>query len=384
MEPAALTTPRRARPFVGRPRIVCVSNGPLPYHTPILNALAEFTSVHVLYMSRGHPLNSFTDLWGEAPRYPHTFHWSKAMGMESIDFRAQVSVGSALRLRQLDPDVVLVSSWGPLVWEPLVWARRRRRGSVMWAESTMGSGLLRGRTSHRGRRLVVRLADAFVANGTQAASYLRALGVADRRVVVSRLPSPVGCDPRVAVEPPASTMRLLFVGRLIERKRPLDVIEAVTRLGQPGVTLTMVGDGPLSERVERAAAPLGNRVSLLGRVEGEALRDVYRRSDVLVVPSEREVWGLVVNEALAHGLYVVASDQTASATDLLDDVAGRLVPTGDVDALVAAVSHAYAAVDFSSLGRDTRARAVASVTPRSFAADILRAAIISWSSRRQR
>ena len=356
---------------------MCVSNGPLPYHTPILNALADLTSLHVLYMSRGHPLGSFDDLWGETPRFRHTFHWSKSLGRESVDFRAQVSVGAAFPIRRLDPDVVLVSSWGPLVWEPLLWTRWARRGSLMWAESTPTSGLLQGGVPRAVRRSVVRLADAFVANGTEAAAYLRSLGVSDARIVVSRLPSPLRGDSSVGARSAANGLRLLYVGRLIDRKRPLDVIRAVALLDREDVTLTIVGRGPLAARVEHAAAALGDRVTLLGRLEGKELGEVYRRSDVLLVPSEREVWGLVVNEGLAHGLYVIASDQTASAVDLLDQHSGALVQTGDVDALARAISRASSTVDFSSEGRARRARAVHAVTPETFAADILRAATIA-------
>ena len=359
-----------------------MSNGPLPYHTPILNALAELTPLHVVYMSRGHPLNSFRDLWGDTPRYDYTTHWSRSIAIRSIDFRAQLSVGSALRLRELEPDVVLVSSWGPLVWEPLVWARATGRRSVVWAESTMNSGLLRGRLSNAGRRLVLRLASGFVANGTEAAVYLQSLGVEESRIVVSRLPSPVPTDSHRLGEPTGSPLRLLFVGRLIDLKRPLDVIEAVKRLDQMDVTLTVVGSGPLDDQVARASASLRDRVTLLGRLEGERLRNLYRRCDVLVVPSEREVWGLVVNEALAHGLYVIASDRTPSAVDLLDHRAGRIVPTGDIGAVVGAISEAYATVDFSNHGRAERSRTVATVTPGSFATDILRAATITPSSAR--
>src|SRR6266508_399515 len=108
-------------------RIVCVSNGPLPYHTPILNELAAAARLEVIYMAHGHPLESFRDLWGVTPCFPYSFHWSWALTAPRHDFRAQLSVGVWRKLRRLDPDVVLVSSWGPLTWEPLERRPENRR-----------------------------------------------------------------------------------------------------------------------------------------------------------------------------------------------------------------------------------------------------------------
>ena len=374
------------RPSSGRDlRIVCVSNGPLPYHTPILNELAAAARLEVIYMSHGHPLQSFRDLWGVRPCFPYSFHWSWALTAPRHDFRTQLSVGVGRKLRRLDPDVVLVSSWGPLTWEPLVWARLSGCGAVVWAESTVWSGLTRGRLSNAGRRIVVNMADAFVANGTCAAEFLRHFGVAEERIVASRLPAP----PRLMRTEPQDRRsghpRLLFVGRLIPRKRPLDTIKALSLLDRPEVSLTIVGDGPLEGDVRREAAKLGKRIEIRDRLESGDLDAVYASADLLLVPSEREVWGLVVNEALAHGLFVIASDQVGSAVDVLVESSGSIVQTGNVNAFVAAIQHALDTVDFTPAGREMRRRSVAAVTPERFAGDILAAAALAARSRpRQR
>ena len=60
---------------------------------------------------------------------------------------------------------------------------------------------------------------------------------------------------------------------------------------------------------------------------------IYDLADVFVLPSEREPWGLAVNEAMACGTSVVVSDQVGCGTDLLDDSCGRIFPAGDRDTL---------------------------------------------------
>ena len=361
-------------------RLVHVSNGPLPYHTPILNELDSLVDLHVIYMSTSHPLGSFVDLWGSDPRYEYETYWSLPATWRRVDFRAQLSLGVSRRLSQLNPDTVLVISWGPLSWEPLVWCRRSRARTVMWSESTAFSGLLRGRASNSFRRALVSLADAVVTESSSATSFVRQLGAT--KVVTSCLPSPnapttIGAPERDH----AASISYLFVGRLIARKRPLDAVGAFLDVMDelPGSTLTVVGDGPLLDAVVHASRGGAGRIEVLPRLEGRRLSRVYARSDVLVVPSQREGWGLVVNEALAHGLYVVATDEVASAIDLLEPGRGRVVRAGDRRALATALLEAGTVVRHGLEDRVARARDVSHCTAARFATDIARAATLAWS-----
>jgi glycosyltransferase involved in cell wall biosynthesis len=114
------------------------------------------------------------------------------------------------------------------------------------------------------------------------------------------------------------------------------------------------------------------RIEFRGRLEGKALAQTYLDFDVLVVPSYREVWGLVVNEALAAGLYVIASDQVGSARDLLDAEFGVVVKPGDRQALARAMLAATRASQ-SLAGRQHRRDRVASCTADGFADDLVNA-----------
>ena len=73
-----------------------------------------------------------------------------------------------------------------------------------------------------------------------------------------------------------------------------------------------------------------------GYLQGEALASAYASADLFVLPSETETLGLVLLEAMACGLPTIASEATAGP-DVLTDSCGRLLPTGDLDALVDAL-----------------------------------------------
>jgi glycosyltransferase involved in cell wall biosynthesis len=257
--------------------------------------------------------------------------------------------------------------------EPLFWKTVARRRAVMWAESTRWSGLARGGLSNLVRRQLLRHVDAFVSNGSEATRYLDDLGVRGEEVITACLPSRT--DVGLADGGHTGKPRYLFVGRLSERKHPEALLEAFATVRRqiPGASLTIVGDGPLRSRVAELIQPLGHSARMLGKVEGAELDSVYRQSDILVLPAEREVWGLVVNEALAHGLFVVATDQVGSAPDLLDPSSGMVVPTGDREALAAAMATAGSA-SRDPVARRVRASRVAQCSFRRFAEAIFAAA----------
>lgn len=344
----------------------------MPYNTPIFNALARKADLQAIYMCKEDRISRFVDTWGEQPTYPYSFFPSKSLYSELLDLQVQLSLGTSRRLARLRPDVVLVVSWKPLVIEPLLWSRCSGRGAVMWSESTSFSGLFRGSLSTRIRRGVVRNVDSFVTNGSQATEYLRTLGVRPDRIVTSRLPGASGVAlPSGARPTDQDGMRFLYVGRLIPRKRPLELIQAFETVGHeaPTATLTIVGQGELEQAVREAAARVP-RVRYVGFSEGDALASLYGQSDVLVVPALREVWGIVVNEALAHGLFVIATDEVGSAYDLVSERSGIMVPANDLQQLSQAMIDAARTLDISDAARLRRAADVTDCTPERFAADI--------------
>lgn len=196
-------------------------------------------------------------------------------------------------------------------------------------------------------------------------SEARALAVCQRVVTTSRftarrLQNGLGVDASVirVVEPgvaaaPACTdperagrpgrQRLLCVGSLVPRKGQDLLIEALARLDRKDWTLALAGDpdrdpayaAGLRERIDDAG--LGDRIRVVGVRDIEALDADYRAADVLVVPSRYEGYGMVVTEALARGLPLIATDGGALAETVPTECALQ-VPAGNVDALTRALN----------------------------------------------
>ena len=121
---------------------------------------------------------------------------------------------------------------------------------------------------------------------------------------------------------------VLFVGRLVEGKRPEDAVQAASQLPDD-VKLYMVGDGPMRSKLEATAS---ERVGFLGQVPYDEMPAVYRAGDVLVLPSRAEGLPRTMLEAMASGSPVVVSDLEQVAPVV--DGSGVTVPVGDVDGFV--------------------------------------------------
>jgi glycosyltransferase involved in cell wall biosynthesis len=120
---------------------------------------------------------------------------------------------------------------------------------------------------------------------------------------------------------------VLFVGRLVEGKRPKDAVKAVSRLpDELNAKLYVVGDGPLRKEIEGMA---GENVECLGQVPYEEMPAMYRAGDALVLPSRAEGLPRTVLEAMASGVPVVVSDLEQVAP--IAERGGITVPVGDVD-----------------------------------------------------
>jgi len=173
--------------------------------------------------------------------------------------------------------------------------------------------------------------------------YIALTEFARRKLIEGGLPAD-----RIVVKPnfvadgqePASVREgfALFVGRLAPEKGIHTLLEACRRL--PEIKVRVVGDGPLAEEVRAAAESLPG-VSYVGRQSGQGVRALMRRAAFLVVPSTwYEGFPLVVAEAFAAGLPVIASRLGSLAEVVSDGQTGFLFHPGDSEHLAAIMRRA--------------------------------------------
>lgn len=133
------------------------------------------------------------------------------------------------------------------------------------------------------------------------------------------------------VRPQAKVPRLITVARLLERKGIQTVLEACAKPTILPVELRIVGTGPFEGELREMVREFGleDRVQFLGFVPNDELPAHYRESDIFVLPSETESFGLVFAEAMSCGLPIAASNVGGIPETVRDGIDGLLCPPGE-------------------------------------------------------
>ena len=198
--------------------------------------------------------------------------------------------------------------------------------------------------------LLYRLCDACLYIGTRNKEFYGSLGVPECKLFFvpytvdnayfakdAERARPKRDELRAELGIPRDSVALLFASKMTARKRPMDLLLAYERLVAQGlaVSLLYVGDGEQRPALEEHAARQGlHGVRFAGFRNQSELPALYASSDVFVLPSTDEPWGLIINEVMCAGLPVVTTEEVGAAADLLrDGENGYVYPAGDIDAL---------------------------------------------------
>jgi glycosyltransferase involved in cell wall biosynthesis len=352
-------------PPAGSFRLAIVASHPVQYQAPWYRALATLLNLQVFFAHRisaaDHARGGF-DVgfdWDTPLFEGYSFEWlantAARPGVDHFWGCNTPGVGTAIRRGAFD--AVLVNGWQLFSY----WQAIRAAGAAGLPVLVRGDSQLTSSSRPvRGilKRLVyprmLRSFDACLAVGRRNADYYRHYGVPDARIYRSAHCVDNGLFARAAADTrrrrhdvrrelgiPAEAVCFIFAGKLIEKKRPLDFLEALRRIRQKHTDIwgLIVGDGPLKTVVEDYRRTHDIPCAMAGFQNQRRIAATYAAADALVLPSTSgETWGLVVNEAMASGLPVIVSDQVGCAPDLVvDGETGFTYPCGDVAALAECV-----------------------------------------------
>lgn len=200
--------------------------------------------------------------------------------------------------------------------------------------------------------LLFRLPAGFLPGGTRQSQYLARFGVGPSRRLVAQMTVDVTEIQSLASKVDRAEFRrslgisesefvVAFVGRLEPHKGVCEVLEAFRdeRLSK-NAKLLIAGSGSLDGRLQEACNLMPN-IRLLGQLGLERIVAVFASADLAIVPSKFEPWGLVVNEALACGLPVVATRAVGCVPDLIvHDENGFVIDSCDASLIADAVMKA--------------------------------------------
>jgi glycosyltransferase involved in cell wall biosynthesis len=371
-------------------RLVITTEIISPYRIPVFNVLAEHPDVdlHVMFLAETDSSMRRWKVYKDEIRFSYEVlpHWRRRVA----GYNLLLNRGVASALERAHPDVIVCGGYGYLAsWQVLDWARRCKRPVFLWSESNQ-------QDQRRGmphvemlKRRFITACTGFVVPGKSAAAYVETFGVPRARIFVA--PNAVDnaffSRQASAVRSRAAEMRrqfglpehyFLYVGRLISSKGVFDLMEAYSLLAPELRTrseLLFVGDGVEQPELEAQAAAIHpGKVRFAGFAHREQLAVYYPLADALVFPTHTDPWGLVVNEAMACGIPIVATDAGGCVVDLVQDGwNGYVVPRRAPDKLAETLAKVVSSPDLNVVMGARSAERIQQNSPQACAAGFVAA-----------
>lgn len=363
--------------------VVIIQNVIAPYKSRIFEALKNFKGLNfkVIYCARIEGSRDWTVDRGSL-RFSHELIFDG-----KIEDGGHLKVGLSVykMLSAGNPAIVILGGYGyPAFWVGLAWAKLNRKKAIVINESHY---LDRKRMwlKERIKQLFISSCDAALVDGTRHKEYTAMLGLSPEKVFIKRGTGPIDVEwhrttaAQYKKEKAALCRRMglrgknfLFVGRFSSEKNVMLLLRAYRRIKSDVAAdwgLILVGNGPQKKEIE---AYIGKNelkdVALPGFKEKSELCLFYALSDVFILPSISEPWGLVVNEALASELPVIVSNRCGCYPDIVrDGVNGfSFEPTSESDLCHKMSMFATGKADAEMMGKSSR-DILAEYTPRKVA-----------------
>jgi glycosyltransferase involved in cell wall biosynthesis len=347
-------------------RLAVLTTHPIQYQAPFHAHLAGEPELALkVFFCHDYGVRPQKSLWGhedfawkapllEGYEYEFLPNWSWRPGTNRLI--GSINPAVMRRIAREDFDAWLVYGWdGPTKLMTISAATLLRRPLLFRVDTNLLTPASPAR--HLLRRVIrprlLSCFDAFLAVGRANAAFYRHYGTPDDRIF--HVPFSVDneywraeaekqagkvADARSRLGIAAEALVFLFCAPFVPVKDVFVLIEAFRAVtaAYENTHLVLVGSGPLLDEAKARARGIP-RTSFLGFLNQDELPEAYALSDILVLPSYSEAWGLVVNEAMNFGNAVIVSDRCGCAPDLVEGRGtGDVFPSGDARALEAAMT----------------------------------------------
>lgn len=239
-------------------------------------------------------------------------------------------------------DVAVIGGWeSPMFIRTILMAKKMEIPTIQFYESSQDNHRFKNRPISYLRKWIFSKPDKFITISKASSSSLIKMGVPENRIYTLFNPVDVNWFHTFAQNhrvPQTPGHKFLYVGQLIDRKNIVVIILAFAAIRTDFDTLTIIGDGPLDQDLRDLTESLGiiDSIIFTGQQDKKELARHYAFSNTLILVSTNEVWGLVVNEALASGLHVVVSNK-CGVTEILKNMTGTYICSTDQNSVQVAM-----------------------------------------------
>lgn len=302
-------------------RVVYITNIPTPYRVPVTDQLRREVHLSVIYRAATEQDRHWDfDFLRRGDRVIRR-------AVRCPGFLQDLAVTRALGAAE--PDVVVLGGYSWIFLVAIAWSVIHRKSVVIHTDGTVmsESGLS---SAHRViRKLVSRYVRSYVGTGVGSRQLYRDLGAREECI----FDSPLAVDSSRTFElrdrDVTRDIDVIVPGRMVPDKNPVLAAEvcigAAQRLNRR-IRVAFVGDGELQGRLRAMCETPYLDAEFPGYLQHDQMPDWYVRSRVLLFPTRHDPWGLVVNEAIAAGAWIMTSRYAGAKELLTCDELGKVLP----------------------------------------------------------
>jgi len=338
-------------------RVLFLTNFASPYRVHFFDELGKYMDVTVLYSDRVEDIKHRNADWFEKGEG----------GFQAVQLTRVASAGDENLCLDVLPwlkkkyDAIVIGGYSsPTAVLAMLYLRLRR--IPFWME--VDGGLIRqeGKLKYFVKKNLVCLAKNWLSTGVHTTKYLVHYGAKEANIrnypfssLYERdiLQQPVSPEEKLALRRELGICdrhMVLAIGQFIHRKG-FDVLLRAAKDVSPDTGIYIVGGEATEEYLKLREELTLTNVHFLGFQKKERLAQYYKAADLFVLPTREDIWGLVINEALAYGLPTITTQRCVAGLELIEDgVNGYVVPVEDAAAL-AEKMEAVLSADLEAMGK---------------------------------
>lgn len=321
-------------------KVLFLTNYPSPYRVQFFDELGKTMDVTVLFSERKEDkTHRSADWYIQSKGRFRSVQLTRTALIRGKDLCLDVTKW----LKQDWDAIVLCGYASPTIWLAMAWLRLHKIPFYMEVDG----GLVRPDSGikYRFKKMLVSTASFWISSGRETTKYLVHYGAKEDAVyhypftslwqeeILDQVPS---AEEKASLRQKLGLQEgkiALYVGRYDPKKGMEDLLHSVPDMDRD-IGVYFVGGEPSEEHLSYCREQGITNAHFVGFKKKEELADYYKAADVLVLPTWSDVWGLVVNEAMAFGLPVITTDRCVAGMELVEEgVNGYIIPIKDRIAL---------------------------------------------------
>ena len=322
-------------------KLAIIITHPIQYYIPVFQALAKHISIKVFYTAGSAGKNKYDNGFGQhinwdiplLQGYDYEFISNYAWSPGSHHFFGILNLNAARQIRNFNPSSVLIYGWAYFSHLYLLSTLKKDLQVLFRGDSKLiqGNSAIKAWVKSLLLKRIYRHVNTALYVGSANRAYFSAYGLPDCRLAFvphaidnsrfaeDRSSDVLSLHQELGIQP--EEIVILFTGKLLNIKNPALLIHAFCNMGISNTHLLIVGSGKLEQELRQLACRQSNsnRIHFLPFQNQSRMPVIYQACDLFCIPSKTpgETWGLAVNEAMAAGKAILASDEVASAADLV-------------------------------------------------------------------